>query len=193
MANLCSNYVAVIGNKKSISKLTKEIKNQDKKLLEIFPWFEFSDYDYGLWEDCFIPLEKHITLSFGSKWSFPFQEFKNLATNYPDLIFNARYEEPGMEIFGTVHAHAGEFDTTEMEPLKYYSEYNGAFAEELDCIETLPYDEFLKYVEKFDEDEDFTFMYLTPLIIERIKKEDLPLFIDKFSHNKLFTEKLKGE
>lgn len=191
MANLCSNYLEITGNEKDISIITKKIEKQNKNLIDIFPWFEFSKYNYGLWKDCFTPAKKSICLSFGSKWNFPFDELQNLVKHYPTLTFEAIYEEPSMEIFGKVHAKNNDYIETRMKPLEYFSEYNEDFATKRECIEELPYDEFLKYTLEFDYEKDFTYPYLIPLIIERIKKEDLSLFVNKFSQEELFLKKLK--
>lgn len=192
MANICSNTLEISGNKEDIANLTKKITEQDKELLELFTWFKKTEGDYGLWEDSLETDSESISFSFGSKWSFPCKEFDSLVAANPRLNFSASWEESAMENFGKV----SNTEYTFLTPLEYYTEFNPDFFEERQQIENLPYDKFLEYVEKYDsDDEDFSYSYLEPLIIERIKQEDLPLFIEKVWHHceDKFTKKLKGK
>lgn len=199
MANICSNHLHIEGNKEDIAPLRKAITNQDPELLELFYWFTFTDEDYGLWDDTFTPEEESICLSFGSNWSFPGGHFESLVAEYPRLTFEAYSEEAAMEFFLKVTASDGLACCEDLTPLDYYTAMNEDFATERKSIEELSYDEFLKYAldNKDEIDLDFLWCYLEPRIIDRIKRKDLPLFIDREWHSEedteKFTTKLKGE
>lgn len=199
MANICSCYLHIEGNKDIIASLTKKITDQDKELIELFDWLEKAENDWGMWEDTFTPEPESINLSFGCKWGFPCNEFENLVAEYPSLEFSGNYEESGCEVYGKVSASNGVAFFTDMEPLGYFTEFNEDFAAEREDIEKLPYDKFLQYVidDEDTADLDWLWCYLDPLIIDRIKRKDLPLFIDKEWHSEedteKFTTKLKGE
>lgn len=180
MANICSNHLSISGNKENIASLTKKIMEQDKELLELFFWFEKTEWDYGMWKDTLNTEPESIDFSFGSKWAFPFDEFNNLVAAYPTLEFEGSYEESAMSIFGKVAASNGIASYTDIEPIDYYTEFNEDFAHERLSIKESRYNKFLKHVlEDENEDLDHLWYYLEPLIIDRLKKEDLPLFINR--------------
>jgi len=196
MANICTNTLEITGSKEDIALFTKKITEQDKELLELFCWLEKTNSDYGMWEDSLNTEPDEIYLSFGSKWGFPDKEFNSLVAEYSRLNFKASWKEPGMEEFGKVSGSRGATSYTNLTPLDYYTEFNTDFFEEHQQIENLPYDKFLEYVAKFTTDyDDYSYSYLEPLIIKRIKPKDLPLFIDKeWQHcEEEFIKKLKGE
>jgi len=188
MANICTNTMEITGDQKEIAVLAKRITNQDTELLKLFTWFEKTDGDYGLWEDTLQIDSGYIDFSYGSKWGPPKDDFLSLVKKYPRLNFKSRFEEPGSGIYGKM---IGE-EFIKMPPLDYYTDYDMDFLEDRLQIENLPYKEFLKYVEEFDVD-DWYYCYLIPLIVKRIKRKDLPLFIGKECINNELEKKLKGE
>ena len=199
MANLCSNYIEITGNKKDIASLGKKIEEQDTELLSLFYWFTLRNgNDYGMWEDTLAVDSDSIFFGFGSKYAPPLKAIESLAEKYPRLNFNGSYEESGCEVYGKFYGTEGEFTFTDMAPLEYFTEFNEDFAAEREFIEKSSYEDFLKHaLEEETNDLDYLWTYLDPLIIDRIKEKDLPLFIDREWYNEddaeKFTEKLKGK
>ena len=199
MANICSNHVHIEGSAKDIAPLREAISNQDPELLGRFCWFAFTNGDYGLWNDCYTPEEESISLSFGSKWSFPGGPFESLVADYPRLSFEVYSEESATELFMKITASDGEAHLTYLTPLEYYTAMNEDFAKERRFVENPDYEEFLRHVleDEVNDDLDHLWTYLDPLIINRIKKKDLPLFIDREWYSEenaeKFAQKLKGE
>ena len=199
MANICSNHMHIEGNKEDIRPLAEAIRDQNPELLELFTWFEFTEGDYGLWEDTFTPEPESINLSFGSKWNFPFDAFNSLVATYPKLNFEAFWEEPGMQVFGKACAD-NDHDPLSYEiltPLDYYTEMNEDFAHERKCLTEMSYKEFISYVMDDWSDNDLFYGYLEEGIIKRINIKDLPLFIGKewISENTIgiIESRLKGD
>ena len=198
MANLCSNHMHIEGDKEDIAPLARAIRDQDKELLSIFCWFEFTDADYGLWENTFTPEQESINLSFGSKYRFP-QYFDSLAEKYSRLTFEIYSEEPGMLIYEKITASNGTVHREDLGPMDYYTKMNEDFAHERKYLKEADYKEFLSYVlDDWDADEiEFVYHFLEKEIIERIETKDLPLFIGKewlFNDNaiSLIENRLKG-
>ena len=175
MANICSNTLQITGNKEDIALFTKKITEQDKELIKLFTWLEYTDEDYGLWEESLETYSESISFSFGSQWCFPSKFSLGYCASRLLNSAHGSWEEPGMENYGKV----SNCEYTSLTPLEYYTEFNPDFFEERQQIENLPYDKFLGSIEKNDSDDDYIYGYLEPLIIERIEKKDLPLFIEK--------------
>lgn len=198
MANLCSNHMYITGPAEVIQDLARKIRDKDPNLLGLFPWFELTDNDYGLWKDTFIPEEKSINLSFGSKWYFPTGPFDCLVTKYPRLTFVVNSEEPGMEIFQKITASEGMAHTENLSPIDYYTETNEDFASERRTLKEIDYEKFKDYLlNDWTSDKYFIYEYLEKEIVARIKDKDLPLFIGKEWLNsyteELISQRLKKE
>ena len=195
MANLCTSRVEIHGDPKDIADLSEKISRQDKSLLEKCPHLEYSKYDYGLWEDTFTPESESILFTLGSKWNFPFQDLDNLMDEYPELNIEILSGEPGMDYYKKIIGHDKSYETYDLDPIDYFSEINEEFAEEYNHIQNAPYDEFLKeYVDVSYYNNSLEYAdYLLPLIIKRIKQEDLPLFIanEEITEHPEFIERIK--
>ena len=187
MANLCFNFILISGSKNDIRALRIKIEKQDEILIDIFPWFKYTKYDYGLYEGTLAYTLTSISFSFGSKWCFPIDEFRNLIQRYPQLSFEGEFEESAMEIFGRFEAKGGSYNISNISPLDYYTDHYEDFKEEREYIETLPYEKFLKHVletDYNDQEDSIPYCYLEPLILKKIKKKDLPLFVNYNWFNK---------
>jgi len=174
--------MSIEGSKEEILPLRELIDKQDKDLLALFPWFEFSDGgDYGIWEDCYTPEEESINISFGSKWSFPKDAFDTLVAKFPELVFEVSWEESGMDIYGKGSASEGLAHLEMITGLEYYLENNEDFAHEYKCLKEMPYEEFKNYIlEDWEEEEiEHPFNFLEEMIVKRLKDRDLPLFLGK--------------
>lgn len=199
MANICSVNMSITGPEEELSKLANKIDKKSPALIRLFPWMEKTTDDYGLWEDTYNYNEKHINFSFGCKWNFPDNEFGELARKYKKLSFKGTYEEPGMCIFGKFSAEEGSIAVTDMEGFDYFCLTDPDFAEMVKKIrDTLPYKKVIRYIQKYfeekDDDDTYNLRYLESVMLERIQKKDLPLFIHcDWDDVKTFTETLKGE
>lgn len=196
MANICSVNMSITGPEKELSKLANKIDKKSPALIRLFPWMEKTTYDYGLWEDTYNYNGESINLSFGCKWNFPDNEFGELARKYKKLSFKGTYEEPSMCIFGEFSAEEGSISITDMEGLDYFCLTNPDFAERVKKIRTLHYKRAIRYIQKYFEEDDDTYnlWYLEPVMLKRIHKKDLPLFIHcDWTNKEAFTKVLKGE
>jgi len=184
----------ISGDENTLSALAKKIEDQDKELLELFPWFEITKYDYGLWKDTLSIYPTLISFSYGSKWAPPEKQLYSLVDAYPTLTFKGTFEEPSMEIFGKITGEKGSLCLEYQEPLEYFTEYYENFAEERELIENGPYKDFLNsLLENSYDDYSSIHHYLEPLIVRRLKDEDLPLFINKnwITAEKMFQDRFK--
>lgn len=197
MANLCSVNMTITGPEKELSKFAKKIERKSPALIRLFPWMEKTTYDYGLWKDTYNYDGENINFSFGCQWNFPDNEFGELARKYKKLSFKGTYEEPGMELFGEFSAEEGSISVTDMEGLDYFCLTDPDFAERVKKIRTLRYKRVIRYIQKYFEEKDddtYNLRYLEPVMLERIQKKDLPLFIHcEWDNRETFTKLLKGE
>lgn len=195
MANVCYCHLDVTGA--SVNRLRKMIKTKSKKLDKIFTWLLPGPH-YGLIQDIIeeIPDEGDLNLEFTCKWRPPLDELVDLSIEFPDCTFDLRYEESGMDIYGTVSYSKGEqTQSTEMDKETFLSNFDEDFAEALNKIEDSPYEEFLTLLEDIEPQQgDYL---LEAHYLKRLKDEDLPLFINHEwlnSYNRdLYLKRLKGE
>lgn len=196
MANLCSCHLNIYGGRKDIQQLARDIERQNPGLIELFPWFEFTDMDYGLWEDTLAIESKQIGLSFGSKWNFPLEKFQDLVEYFLHLVFEGYYSEPACNIYGEVKVERGVILHNEMSPLDYYTEYDEDFKVEHELLRDSDYESFIRMALKTNYAKTIgpPYYHLEPLIIKRLKTKDLPLFINHqwANYENLFKERLKN-
>ena len=90
----------------------KEIKEKNLEMYGYVDWYEWCIANWGTkWPDCHthkvfetdcIPYEptpcvlKKVMFRFDSAWSPPVEAFNAIALMFPTLLFDLRYEEPGM-------------------------------------------------------------------------------------------------
>lgn len=185
MANICSSAVTVAGNKGEINALHQQIERQDETFLKNF-WIlsdtEKHASDFGL-SNCQLNSDTELTFYLSSQWSPPTEELITVSELYPMLTFEVVYQEPANAVYGRQLIEGGSCVEdevyTEEQSLELYDE---DYQFEKKRIQDLPYEEFLEEYSKWNDDgevdDDPKFRYLSKDIVARIKDEDLPLFIN---------------
>jgi hypothetical protein len=186
MANICSNSITISGDSIQLNQLRKKIKKQDKSLLKEVYFLEHVGYeDYGLYQK---PIEisnkGDLQLDFTSKWSPPERALQKLSILYPLLSIEVQYEEPAMEVYGTLKYLGGQcIIDTPMDQESYLSEYNEGYNELVSDIEESKYQDFTsRYLDTMEDlqDDSETCMYpdlIERKILKRLKDKDLPLLV----------------
>lgn len=185
MSNLCSNYVTVTGDKIAIDELVTRIGQvgqlsrkdltEDNWLLCDAPTLHC---DYGL---CNYQRngDDEITLTICSRNAEPRRELLALSLLHPTLTLVTVYDEPACEVYGRLEITGGSIvedqEYTEEEYLELYDE---DYKTEKKRIAELPYKDFLEEYTEWDVNDDTKYTSLGKDIINRIKDEDLPLFIN---------------
>ncbi len=193
MAHVCTNTLRIYGEREKIVAFYKKIEAQDD--LEIFKYFIITD-GYDLYElECY---HDSIYVEFGSKDKFPFESFQNLVKEYPFFEFTGHFEESNNKYFGEVQGIEGVVTSTNLKGLDFYSKYDEEFDTLHFSVLNTPHEKLHEFAmdDKSGWDSDWRYIeYLEPILINRIKQEDLPLFLDCFSEEgKLLLQKrLKGE
>jgi hypothetical protein len=187
-----------------VQKLREQIKRQDPTLRDLFPWFILEQGDsYGLVQDPNdIPNDGDLFLDFTCKWVPPFEELLALAKAYPACSFKVRYEESGMNVYGTLAYSGGNLiENILMEEEDYRDAYDEQYNDIIASIEESEYGEFLQNLKSIDDlvDDPETCMY--PGLVEkhylkRLEDKDLPLLVNHVwlsdSNQKEFERRLKG-
>lgn len=190
MANICTNYVTITGNEKSLKDLRERINEQDPTLIDdsVCGHLQSTTAEgvaYGLESDLPLDGDGAVELVISSKWSPPEDDFERLSALYPSLTIEVRYEEPGNGYFGVSVFQEGSRVLDEpMEEFEYRMKYDDDFKDFVKDIKDKDYDYFKKeYIigeTYMDEYVWETSSYLlAPLIVKRTKAEDLPLLIGK--------------
>jgi Ferredoxin-like domain in Api92-like protein len=201
MANVCSCFMEVTGN---VQKFREQIKRQDPILKELFPWFIQEQGDaYGLVQDPNdIPDDGDLLLDFTCKWGPPTDELLKLSQAFPECSFKIRYEESGMDVYGTLAYSEGNLtEDNPMEEEDYRDAHDEQYNEIVSDIEECPYDEFLKNLGGMDTLEDSDACMYSGLVekhyLKRLKDEDLPLLVNHVwlsnNNKKTYEKRLKGE
>lgn len=197
MANVCSCFINVEG--KSAKGLLQRVMDQDPSLEKVFTWFLHGSY-YGLVQD---PKDlsgvDDLLLEFTCKWAPPLDYLSELSKDYPDCTFNLRYDESGMELYGTVVCANGEIlEDNKMEEEQYLKAFNEDYQAETKAIKGSTYKEFLKNISGMDDlsDEFVWHRHLERHYLNRIKDEDLPLIINHewldYSNKEIYLKRIKG-
>ena len=184
MANICYNSMTISGDPVQLNQLRKRIKEQDKSLIEKVYFLEQGEY-YGLFQELSdIKNKGDLQLDFSSKWSPPEEALQKLSVLYPLLSIEVHYEEPAMEVYGTLKYQNGKcIIDTPMDQESYLSEYNEGYKELIRDIEKSKYQDFTsRYRETMEDlqDDPDTCNYpdlIERKILKRIKDKDLPLLV----------------
>lgn len=201
MANVCTNYLTIKGDSAVLDKLQERIRIQDADLLKLFMWFE-KNQAYGMYGEPYRGAPDVLTLPFTSKWRPPTDELEDLSKEL-GLHISCVYEEPGMIFYGRVSFDAGEMsEDVSFDEESYLEDHDEDFKISKQDIQECSYEEFLEgYIQGFDwmeaEGGDPRWCILEKYIVERIKDEDLALFINtEWQHKeaeKMYRERLTGE
>lgn len=180
MANVCTNYMHMKGDPRRMDRLQKRLESQDKRLLKLFPWFE-KDLSYGMYS-LFRQNEATVIVYFTSKWRAPVDEIERLSKAF-GLEITCRYEEPGNRVYGRVCYDHGEMtEDRSYDEESWLEEENEDFRECKREIQEGSYENFIRDYKEGIDWEDIggspQWSILEKYIVERIKDEDLPLFIN---------------
>lgn len=184
MANLCSNYVVVTGDKGAVKALYQQIERQDETFLKNY-WIltdtDKHNCDFGL-SNLQRNSDTEITFSLCSKWSAPTNELLDVSEIYPTLKFVVLYEEPANAVYGRQVYEGGSCEEDEAYTEEQWLEaHDKDYQLEKKRIQELPYEEFVEEYSKWNDegeaDDEPKYRYLEKDIVKRIKDEDLPLFI----------------
>lgn len=183
MANLCGNHLSITGEGSSLYAFYTRLTGQDKALLETVPHFEIRDgnCDFCIYDKESVKLDDdgNIKIEFGSKWSCPIGEITELSSEYPDLIFDLVYQEGGMDRYGEVHIQDGSYDETKLSAEEYSRKYHEEYKAAYQRIKFSTYKSFVKNYSRGNFFDEFPFSYLDKVVLNRIKDDDLPLFINR--------------
>lgn len=124
MPNYCSNQLEIKGEQKEIARFKQNAHSNEGKFLEnLYPmpstidlsnstikngnmpdWYNWRIENWGTkWDvDADLIFENETTLnySFESAWSPPVDALQHISKDYPDLIFNIKFEEEGNDFIG---------------------------------------------------------------------------------------------
>jgi hypothetical protein len=181
MANICSNFVTIIGDDDQLKALYKRLMDQDPTLIATVPNFEISDKsDYCILDKDNINWnEGELSFNFGSRYDCPFDEIGTLSTEYPDLEFSLFFDEAGNDYFGEAFIKDGSCDSNELEERAYCEKYHGNYKDELAAVKDCSYEDFLKNYTHDNFFEEHPYAMIDRDVVERIKDEDLALFISR--------------
>ena len=209
MANICSNYMTITGDQTQLNDLLDKIVAQDAGLINIFTWFESQNKPgnaYGLIQD---PEElandkpgEFISLDYTCKWGPPVEDLLALSGAYPKLVFDNKYEESGMGIYGNATYENGVCTLDHAQTPEEYWMDDEEFGSLIQDINTVPYKKFLKeYIPALETLSDDDPSFRAPEIVEkyilkRMENKDLPLLINhdwlSDKNQKEFETRLKG-
>ena len=205
MANICSNSVVITGDKESLKKLRDLINRQDKSLFGetgICDHLESTsapDIAYGLEDDLPLDGDGFLGLCITSKWAPPEKDFENLTKAFPKLNIEVTYEESAMAVYGKLVYEGGtKVLDQHQEEFDYLMENHEDFADTVEAIKELPYEEFRKdYIvdtEYKDSPEWMCYGHiLEPLLLKRTRRADLPLLIGQLDYcDELLEQRLKN-
>jgi hypothetical protein len=183
----------ISGNTAQSEALLKRLLDQDPTLLATVPNFTIGgaiDYTIQDREDIFNNCGE-LSFQFGSKWDCPLEEIKALSTEYPALTLNARFEERGCEYYGTAYIQNGSCNVSMMEAVDFMEAYHFDYIEQRDKMLDMSYEKFLKSYTHDNVFDEYPFGYIDRHIVKRIKKNDLPKFINRQWYDNKAEEKYK--
>jgi hypothetical protein len=163
-------------------------------------WFAFQHKFWGVkWGACDGQLPeislKSIQYQFETPWTVPLPWLEATAKQFPLLTFRdqARFDDSGA-ILIKVYTKTGavEVEQTNCEEHKWKIKFDKDYKKVYDFI---VHGDYAKVIKRYSG-ADLNYYYtLAPYLIKRIKRQDLPLFLefDWGKNQGLFTSKLKGD
>ena len=99
----------------SASQDEKEQAILNKGLYGYATWYDWCINEWGTkWDACSSDIQTNdkdqFTVSFETAWSPPVDWLGTTCKNYPELVFEMEYEEPGMGYAGTSYCSNGEYE-----------------------------------------------------------------------------------
>jgi len=89
----------------------------NKKLYGYETWYDWCVNEWGTkWDACSSEIQTNdkdqFVVSFDTAWAPPHSWLETICKDYPKLVFEMEYEEPGMEFAGTCYCSNGEYTET---------------------------------------------------------------------------------
>lgn len=184
MANICTVYVTITGDKSNLDELYDMIRRQSPILIRRHPMLrdteanriEFGLHNHQRNEN---DLENSIVLSQSCRWKPRIEDYIDLSEDYPTLTIEVGYEEAGNDVYGGFTVTGGScIESHKFTEEQWLEQHDEDYQAEKKRIAELPYEEFLEEYTEWDVSEENQYAYLGKDIIARIKDEDLPLFVN---------------
>jgi len=180
MANICTVYATITGDKPNLDELFEMIHAQSPMLTRKHPMLrdaETNKIEFGLY--CHQRNTDDITLTQSCRWSPRKEDYTDLSNDYPTLNIEVAYEETANQVFGGFTVTGGScVESHELTEEQWLEGYDEDYQAELRRINELPYEEYLEEYTDWDVYDDPKYAYLGKAIVARIKDNDLPLFIN---------------
>jgi len=180
MANICTVYTTITGDKASLDELYDMIHAQSNMLTRKHPMLldaETHKIEFGLC--CHQRNADDITLTQSCRWSPRKEDYIDLSDDYPTLTIIVTYEESANQLYGGFMVTGGSCtESYEITEEQWLERHDDDYRAEKKRIEELPYEEFLEEYTEWDVYDDPKYAYLGKAIVKRIKDTDLPLFIN---------------
>ena len=171
----------------------------NKRLLKKYGsdnWYDWQLENWGCkWGACHTQDAQKIAggyrFLFDTPWAPPVTWMIATARKFPDLTLKDTWQGDGGDGQAIITIHGEDVNEEVLSNHEYNMEYDDDYREEYQFITEGAYDAVIK---KFVE-EEANFSALHEYLLERIKDEDLPLFInfEWGNVNDKFTERLKGK
>jgi hypothetical protein len=173
--------VTIRGSEEQIAELYDKLENQDPKLLKQLPMLtdaESGKVEFGMHSlVCKDDTTLYITQS--CKWHPKIEDYIDLNDLFDTLRIKVAYEEGANNVYGEFLVEGGSCqESVELTEEQWREGHDEDYQAELKRIQELPYEEFLEEYSDWDCTEEPQYVYLEKKILERIKDEDLPLFVN---------------
>lgn len=144
-------------------------------------WYDWNTSNWGTkWNAYSVSdveeIEGGLRYKFDTAWSPPTGWLDKTAQLFPSLKFVDTFiNEGGGAGRITIHVDEGIEEEEELEDIEWKLEYNEDFREKYNLIKEGNYEEIIEYWKDMDEIEDSD---LAKPLLDRIKDEDLPIFLN---------------
>ena len=178
MSNICEVYLRIEGSQDDLVTFKRLIETNDASIEGHVPYFNIDQSNVYCVFDMTL-FDGYLSIVACAPWNPDQPGIQALSKNLHSLLFKVHYSEPGCQLFGTFQIEDGcILEEEELSELDYLSRYNDEFRKEKERIETISYDEFITEYSKEEVYVQHPDCLLEILIINRIKDDDLPLFIN---------------
>lgn len=188
MANICSNKLTIKGCAHVVKDLYKRLLTHSQRGEHLINLTAIADPNPArIYTVCYADHQRGcLSLSFDSAWSPPTDWLTDISLRYPGLTFNLLHEEGGNDEYGEIDWFFDEYGEQQINELEYTKHEwllitDPIYVGEYKKVTEGDYDEFIKgYRDPGSFDDLFTdnTETLKESILKRIKREDLPLFIN---------------
>lgn len=178
MANICMCTLTITGDQAQRDDFWKRFQDQEDSMLKAYEHLTINDGGYGACMGYATYEDDKIMIPIDSKWGPP-ENLKEITEMFPKLHFLMTFEEPQMNIFGTVNATDGVVNVEDMECEAFQEKYNEAYKEEKGILKNDPWEEIKNYEFSFDHAQYAPWDKLETLFVKRIPYEELPVYMNE--------------